>query len=66
MSTAFFKGQQLGPDDLNIYLEDNSGHPTNAAEITYALYDFTTGQEVLLGVPRRSPANPAVGMMTLA
>lgn len=61
MGTAFFKGQQLGPDDLNIFLTDNSEHPTNAAEITYALYDFTTGSEVLLGVPRRMPANPAVG-----
>lgn len=61
MSVAFYKGQQLGAEDLNIYLEDNAGHPTNAAEISYALYDFTTGQEVLLGVPRRTPANPSVG-----
>ncbi len=61
MSVAFYKGQQLGTEDLNIYLEDSSGHPTNAAEISYALYDFTTCQEVLLGVPRRAPANPSVG-----
>lgn len=61
MGVAFFKGQQLGADDLNIYLENNSGVPTNAAEISYALFDVTTGAEVLLGVPRRSPANPAVG-----
>lgn len=61
MSVAFYKGQQLGSDDLNIFLENSSGHPSNAAEITYALYDYTTGEEVLLGVPRRMPANPAVG-----
>lgn len=61
MSVAFHKGQQLGAEDLNIFLENNSGHPTNAAEIHYALYDFTTGAEVLLGVPKRMPANPAVG-----
>lgn len=61
MSVAYHKGQQLGPDDLNIFLDNASGHPTNPAEITYALYDFTTGQEVLLGVPRRVPANAAVG-----
>ncbi len=61
MSVAFFKGQQLGSEDLNIFLENSSGHPTNAAEITYALYDFTTGQEALLGVPKRSPANPSIG-----
>ena len=61
MGVAFFKGQQLGAADLNIYLENSSGVPTNAAEISYALYDVTTGAEALLGVPRRSPANPAVG-----
>lgn len=61
MSVAFFKGQQLGDQDLNLYLENGSGHPTNAAEVAYALYDFTTGAEVLLGAARRTPANPSVG-----
>lgn len=61
MGTAFYRGQQLGREDLNIFLESAQGHPIDAAEITYALYDFTTGQEVLLGVPRRTPAHPAVG-----
>jgi hypothetical protein len=61
MSVAFYRGQQLGQDDLNIFLESNSGNPANAAEISYALFDYTTGQEVLLGVPRRTPASPSVG-----
>jgi hypothetical protein len=61
MSVAFFKGQQLGPEDLNIFLENSSGTPSNAAEVYYTLYDFTTGREVLLGAPRRSPASPEVG-----
>jgi len=61
MGVAFYRGQQLGGQDLSIYLENNSGHPTNAQEIYYALYDFTTGGEVLLGPPRRGPANPSVG-----
>lgn len=61
MSVAFYRGQQLGSDDLNVYLENNSGYPVNAAEIYYALYDFTTCEEVLLGAPRRTPANPSVG-----
>ncbi len=61
MGVAFFKGKQLGPDDLNVCLENQAGTPTNAAEIHYALLDFTTGQEVLLGVPRRIPANPEMG-----
>lgn len=61
MAVAFFKGQQLGPEDLNILLENESGTPSDAAEIHYALYDFTTGREVLLGAPRRAPANPERG-----
>lgn len=61
MSTTFFRGQQLGREDLNIFLVNFSGTPVNAAEISYALFDFTTGQEVLVGVPKRTPANPSVG-----
>ncbi len=61
MSVAFHKGQQLGSEDLNIFLDNSSGHPANAAEIHYALYDFTTLAEVLLGPPRRSPANHTIG-----
>ncbi len=61
MGVAFYKGQVLGRQDLNIFLQNSSGTPSNAAEVAYALYDFTTGQEVLLGVPRRDPVNPSVG-----
>jgi hypothetical protein len=61
LSVAFFKGQQLGSEDLHICLESSSGTPSNAAEIYYTLSDFTTGREALLGAPRRSPANPEVG-----
>jgi len=61
MAVAFNRGQQLGREDLNIFMENASGLPMNPAEITYALYDFTTGQEVLVGPPRRLPANPSVG-----
>lgn len=61
MGVAFFKGKQLGPDDLDICLTNSSGTPTNAAEISYSLHDVTTGAEVLLGAPRRSPANPETG-----
>lgn len=61
MGTAFYKGQTLGADDLNIFLDNASGYPANVYEITYALYDYTTGSEVLLGVPRRAAANAAVG-----
>lgn len=61
MSVAFYRGQQLGREDLNIFMENAAGTPSAAADITYALYDFTTGQEVLLGNPRRTPTNPSLG-----
>jgi hypothetical protein len=61
MAVAFNRGQQLGREDLNIFIENADGLPMNPAEITYALYDFTTGQEVLVGPPQRLPANPSVG-----
>jgi hypothetical protein len=61
MSVAYLRGQQLGKNDLDICLDDAGGHPTNAAEITYALYDATTGKEALLGLPRRTPTNDSVG-----
>lgn len=61
MSVTFQRGQQLGRNDLNIFLTNSSGHPTNAAEIYYSLIDFTTGSEVVVGSQKRQPANPSVG-----
>lgn len=61
MSVTFYRGQQLGREDLTIYLDGANGTPKNAAEISYALYDFTTGQEALLGSNQRIPQNPSVG-----
>ena len=60
-NTAYYKGQQLGRGDLSIFLQSVNGTPTNAAEISYAIYDFTTGCEVLVGPQNRVPANPSVG-----
>lgn len=61
MGSSFLRGQQLGRSDLNIFLTNSSGSPTNAAEINYAIYDFTTGKEVLVGPQRRIPVNASVG-----
>ena len=61
MAVAFQRGQQLGREDLNIFLDSAAGYPTSAAEISYAIYDFTQGQEGLVGSPQRVPANPEVG-----
>lgn len=60
-STSFYKGQQLGRNDLNIFLAGVDGTPEDAAEISYAVYDFTLKSEVLLGSPERVPAHPSTG-----
>jgi hypothetical protein len=62
-ATVFTQGQVLGQGDLDIFLTDSMGNPTNAYEITYAIYyvDPVTGEEVLIGPSERIPVNPAVG-----
>lgn len=59
--SAFFRGQALGENDLFLTFDNASGQPQNAAEISYALYDLTSGAEQLLGAPDRIPVNPTVG-----
>jgi hypothetical protein len=62
MAVTFRRGQELGrANGLNIFLKSKDGSPTNAAAITYNLYDFTTGVEVLLPPADRPPKNPATG-----
>lgn len=61
MSVSFLRGQQLGRNDLDIFPTNAAGHPINVAEITYAIYDYTYGAEVLVGPAKRVPANPDVG-----
>lgn len=64
MAVAFQPGQEVVRGDLDIFLTNNQGNPTNAAEITYALYYVDPGppeQEVLIGSATRTPVNPAVG-----
>lgn len=64
MAVAFQPGQEVGRGDLDIFLTNSAGNPTNAAEITYALYYLDPGPpetEVLIGSDARVPVNPAVG-----
>jgi hypothetical protein len=61
-SSVFKRGQTLTRQSgLNIFLKNRDGTVKNAAEISYSLYDFTTGSEVLLPPDGRVPVNPAVG-----
>lgn len=59
--TAFKPGQELGRQDLNIFLKTRERSPRNAAEITYDIYFINCGVEVLLPPSGRSPVNPTVG-----
>jgi hypothetical protein len=67
MAVAFTPGQITGRGDLDIFLTNIDGVPSNAAEITYAIYYVDPvfpdpGEvEVLIGPDNRIPENPAVG-----
>lgn len=65
MAVAFEPGQDVVRGDLDIFLTNSAGNPTNAAEITYSLFflDVSGGPavEVLIGTADRTPVNPAVG-----
>lgn len=64
MAVVFHPTQEVGRGDLDIFLTNAQGNPTNAAEITYAIYYVDPGPpeaEVLIGSDARTPVNPAVG-----
>jgi hypothetical protein len=60
----FSPGYTLQRTDLNMFLVDSNDNPTNAYEISYALYFVDTDPvevEVLIGSATRTPINPSVG-----
>jgi hypothetical protein len=61
MDVAYYRGQQLGRSDLVIFLTNTNNTPSNAASIYYTLYDYTTGQGVIVGPQQRQPVNPSIG-----
>ncbi len=64
MAVAFQPGQLIGRGDLDIFLQNAQGNPTNAADIYYTLYYVDPGPpetEVQIGQPQRLPVNPSVG-----
>jgi hypothetical protein len=63
---CFNVGEELGRNDLKIFLVDELGVPVNAAEISFAIFFVDQsmgppGTEVLIGPAARLPVNPAVG-----
>jgi hypothetical protein len=61
MGTVYKRGQELGRGDLTLFLKAKNGNPVNAAEVTYDIYDYTTGIEVLVVPANRTPINPTIG-----
>jgi hypothetical protein len=66
MAVAFKKGQVLTKDDLMIAVRNTSGDLVDPAIITYSLFDYTTGVEVLIGDPNRIPQSTNTGMFFVA
>lgn len=61
---CFQVGTELGRGDLDIFLTDSNGNTSNAADINFSIYYVDPGPpetEVLIGLPNRQPANPAMG-----
>lgn len=64
MPASYNPGDILGRGQLSFFLEDESGNPTNAAEISYAISFVSVGPpetETVVGPSARVPVNPAVG-----
>ena len=61
MSVVFCPGQTTGRNELSIILTNSDGQRQNAYSISYAIFDNTTGTELLIGAAERTPENPEVG-----
>jgi hypothetical protein len=61
MSVAFRRGTTTGPSDLSITVRDLSGNLMDPYRLEYAIYDVTTGLEVLMGSPVCIPIRISIG-----
>jgi hypothetical protein len=61
MSVAFQKGQATGASDLKITIRDSMGNLADPYSISYSVFDFTSGVEVLMGEPNQIPESTGVG-----
>lgn len=58
---AIMRGSTIGPNDLNIIIRDSGGTLIDPYRLEYAIYDFTTGIEVLQGSPVNYPVKISTG-----
>jgi hypothetical protein len=61
MAVAFLRGTTTGPSDLAITVRDFSNNLIDPYRLEYAIYDFTTGIEVLMGPPVNTPVRVSLG-----
>lgn len=58
---AIMRGSTTGPSDLDIIIRDSGGTLIDPYRLEYAVYDFTTGLEVLQGSPINYPVKISTG-----
>ena len=61
MAVAFRRGSTTGSSDLTITVRDRSSSLMDPYRLVYAVYDATTGVEVLMGSPVNTPVRISVG-----
>lgn len=61
MAVAFMRGSTTGPSDLSITVRDVSGNLIDPFRLEYAVFDATTGTEVLIGSPVNTPERISIG-----
>jgi len=59
---AIRRGTTSGPNDLNIIVRDSLDNLIDPFKLEYAIYDYTTGVEVLIGSPVNTPIRASLGM----
>ena len=62
MSVAFMRGSTTGPSDLSITVRDSEGNLIDPYRLQYAVFDATTGIEVLIGSPVNDPVRVSLGL----
>lgn len=62
MAVAFMRGSTTGPDDLTITVRDSSNVLIDPYILEYAVFDYTTGVEVLIGSPVNTPLQISTGL----
>ena len=58
---SFLRGTTTGPSDLSITARDINNNLIDPYQLFYAIYDFTTGIEVLQGPPTNTPVRASIG-----